>query len=152
MAIGYFIRNNNLFDSAGREVVANDQGIVEVTVAGLPKRFVKVKFITWLINNPASQCKPPVQRIIQVRPQPVKKERLPRDQWKTRKKQKVRKKENKPRNRTGFIIYAIQQGRKIGPFNSLKACSETIGLSKSSISKTLKGRRNYDGWKFEKVA
>lgn len=139
MQLNYSIQNDRIYDKYGIELPVDENGYVNLFIAGKECRFVKPLFIAWVNRNPhVKTIKPKQARVVSV-------------SYKPRKQQKERKKETKPRIRTGIKITAIKDGKEYGPFISLSSCAKVIGITKATISKIINGDISVSKWSFKKV-
>lgn len=145
MQLNYSIQNNTIYDHRGRELPADEKGIVKLVIDNQERRFIKEKVINFLSTNPfVKMLKPRPTKIIAKKAKVVSiRERQP---------PKPRKKETVPRKRFGTQLSAVKDGITYGPFKSINYCANGIGISKSTISKILNGKQvNMTGWIFKKL-
>ena len=137
MVLPYIIKEDSIYDRNGNEIPVDENGYVRLTIAGKECRFVKPMFIAWVNKNP------------HVKSLPVKTPKTIISQ--SRKKQKQRKIETRPRIRKGLNVIAENAGNKYGPFISLSDCAKNIGITKSTISKILNGGIINSKWQFKRL-
>lgn len=133
-----FVNEGTIYDRKGNVIQPDEQGIVVLEVDNKPRRFVKNKLIDWLVRN--NQLLPP--------PKVKVKTTIDSPQVAAQRKKKTRPKKYTIRNvrkvrtdftRKGFEITAKKDGIEYGPFISLAKCAEVVKVSKSQISKILRG-------------
>lgn len=127
-----YVDEGNIYDRKGNPIQPDDNGIVVLEVDNKKRRFLKHKLIDWLARN-NQLIPPPVKKPEPIPIVKVKKERPKK--YTIRNVRKVRTNFT----RKGIGIIAKKDGKEYGPFISLTKCAEAIKVSKSQISKVLRG-------------
>lgn len=134
-----FVNDGNIYDRRGNEIQPDEKGIVVLEVDNRPRKFVKDKLIDWLVRNnqfiplPKIKVKTTIESPKVAADNRIKKARPAK--YTIRNVRKVRT----DFTRKGFEITAKKDGIVYGPFISLAKCAEEVKVSKSQISKILRG-------------
>lgn len=134
-----YVREGTIYDHRGNQLQPDDNGIIVLE----NRKFVKDKLANWLAKN--NQFIPPA-KIKVIAPIENKSKKQRPKKYTIHKVRKIRT----DYTRKGIEVFAEKDGVTYGPFISLTKCSQSIGVSKSQISKILKGQSTTTtGFKFD---
>ncbi len=121
--IDYHLSNGKLYAPDGSEIIPDHKGLISLNIDGQDRKFLAEKLISYLENNEEIKKarKPRIKRV------PIK--RIPKAP------QVV-----KPHASGMPVTVLNNNGKKIGEYTSLSECSRKLGISKSIISKSMRGK------------
>lgn len=135
-----FVSEGTIYDRRGNQILPDEKGIVVVEVGDKPRRFVKDKLIDWLARSNQLIPPPKIKGKTTIESPKVAASKVTGERKaKTWTRRKMEWKKRTDFTRKGFEITAKKDGIEYGPFISLAKCAAAVKVSKSQISKILRG-------------
>lgn len=149
--INCYYKDGKIYDAARKELTPDENGIVQVEVDKVKKRFMYKRFVEFMSMNPvgAMQPKPDLGRPKGTGRRNQVKYTLKKYVYtgksrdgKHRQYKYERLVFNKKKGREGFKVSAEKEGQIFGPYDSLGDMCKEIPISKSWVCRQLKAGKN----------